>query len=172
MSYFLTHCLKITEYFGTDDLVEFNYIGGLILRNLQFLQFNTHEVYELHEDTSSKTVFIGGGLYPTLALFNHSCDPSIVRYEYNNSIFYEHIKILFDKYFRYYKGTSVYVHAITNIKAGNVIAENYGPLYSQNPIQERKNTLKEQYWFDCMCHACIDNWPLYDEMNTKEIRFK
>lgn len=66
----------------------------------------------------------------------------------------------------------MYVHAITNIKAGNVIAENYGPLYSQNPLQERKSTLKDQYWFDCNCRPCTDNWPLYDEMNTKEIRFK
>lgn len=62
---------------------EFNFIGGLVLRNLQFLQFNTHEVYELVESMtdkkSSKTVFIGGGIYPTLALFNHSCNPDIVR---------------------------------------------------------------------------------------------
>ena len=24
--------------------------------------------------------FIGAGIYPTLAMFNHSCDPSIVRF--------------------------------------------------------------------------------------------
>lgn len=82
MAYFLTLCLKIASYFENVEC-EFNYIGALMLRNLQFLQFNTHEVYELEESKtdkkSSKTVFIGGGIYPTLALFNHSCNPDIVR---------------------------------------------------------------------------------------------
>lgn len=84
MAYFLTICLKIASFFDNFE-AEFNYIGGLVLRNLQFLQFNTHEVYELVESMtdkkSSKTIFVGGGIYPTLALFNHSCNPDIVRFE-------------------------------------------------------------------------------------------
>ena len=28
----------------------------------------------------AKSTYIGAGVYPTLALFNHSCDPAIVRY--------------------------------------------------------------------------------------------
>lgn len=74
--------------------------------------------------------------------------------------------------YRYYKGTSVYVHTISNIKNGGIIAENYGPLYSQNLIEERQSTLKEQYWFDCKCQPCQEIWPLYNEMNDKELRFK
>lgn len=66
--------------------------GSLILKNLQILQFNAHEVFELqcpkpkvgknlikHNGTS---VFLAGAVFPTLALFNHSCDPSVVRYDY------------------------------------------------------------------------------------------
>lgn len=59
------------------------YVGSLLLRNLQILQFNAHEISELemHDGKldNSKSNFIGGGLYPTLSLFNHSCDPGIVR---------------------------------------------------------------------------------------------
>lgn len=64
-------------------------IGGLILKNLQILKFNAHEVFELqcpkpkvgknvikHE---GKSVFLAGAVFPTLALFNHSCDPGVVR---------------------------------------------------------------------------------------------
>lgn len=87
MSYFLAHCLKIGQFFNADNLDEFDFIGGLILRNLQFLQFNTHEIYELHQGDTSKTEFIGGGLYPTLALFNHSCNPGIVRFAKNTPSF-------------------------------------------------------------------------------------
>lgn len=64
-------------------------IGGLILKNLQVLQFNAHEVFELQCPKpkvgknilkhDGKSVFLAGAVFPTLALFNHSCDPSVVR---------------------------------------------------------------------------------------------
>lgn len=63
--------------------------GGLILKNLQILQFNAHEVFELQcakpkvgkniIKHSGKSAFLAGAVFPTLALFNHSCDPSVVR---------------------------------------------------------------------------------------------
>lgn len=155
MASFLTGCLLTSGYFSdpnnTDDL---QFIASLVLRNLQFIQFNSHEIFDLVRAKSkgnTKTVFIGGGLYPTLALFNHSCDPSVVRY---------------------FKGTTVYVNAVRNIKAGTSIGENYGPLYTQNHKVERIKKLQTQYMFDCNCKACLENWPTYDEMNTSEIRFK
>lgn len=64
------------------------------------------------------------------------------------------------------------VHVIKTIKQGESINENYGPIYSQNQIADRKKTLNEIYWFDCQCVPCTENWPLYDEMNDQEIRFK
>lgn len=78
MAYFLTHCLRLAEFFPADATDDFDFVGALVLRNLQIVQFNSHEVYELAKD-GSRTVFLGGGLYPTLALFNHSCNPGIVR---------------------------------------------------------------------------------------------
>jgi SET and MYND domain-containing protein 4 len=69
-----------------DDVALF---GGLILKNLQVLQFNAHEVFEVQCPKpnvgrnvikhSGKSVFLAGAVFPTLALFNHSCDPSLVR---------------------------------------------------------------------------------------------
>lgn len=73
---------------------------------------------------------------------------------------------------RYYKGCAVHVHSVSNIKSGGTISENYGPIYSQHPMDDRKSTLKDQYWFDCNCKCCIENWPLYDGMKTDEIRFR
>lgn len=94
MAIFLLRLLKFGKYFPfecTDDVFNDDevYFGSLILRHLQLLQFNAHEVSELKnlskpvqvEGTMTKyeNATIGAGLYPTLALFNHSCDPSIVR---------------------------------------------------------------------------------------------
>lgn len=63
--------------------------GGLILKNLQILKFNAHEVFELQCPKpkvgknvikhDGKSVFLAGAVFPTLALFNHSCDPGVVR---------------------------------------------------------------------------------------------
>ncbi|GLV37710.1 SET and MYND domain containing class 4 member 3 [Carabus blaptoides fortunei] len=134
------------------------YIGGLLLHNLQVLQFNAHEVAELQFDSDypgeldrAKSQFIGGGLFPTLALFNHSCEPGIVRY---------------------FSGLKVIVRSVKSIESGNIIAENYGPIYTQTPKEVRKAELKTQYWFDCNCTPCTENWPLFDDMNTAILPFK
>jgi hypothetical protein len=73
--------VDVSEHELTQDEV---FVGGLLLRHLQLLQFNAHEISELQLESprklnSARSVFLGGGLFPTLALFNHSCDPGIVR---------------------------------------------------------------------------------------------
>lgn len=90
MSTFLVKILDANHYFDSDisgktgDMCEDDriFIGELILRNLQILQFNSHQVFDLLKSTTTgarQTVAIGAALYTTLALFNHSCNPSIVR---------------------------------------------------------------------------------------------
>lgn len=90
MSTFLVKVLEANQYFDSDisnrsaDVYERdkNFIGSLILRNLQILQFNSHEIFDLLKSDKTglrQTIAIGAGLYTTLALFNHSCNPSIVR---------------------------------------------------------------------------------------------
>ncbi|OWR44094.1 hypothetical protein KGM_213148 [Danaus plexippus plexippus] len=141
-----------------DDAASF---GCLILKNLQVLQFNAHEVFEIqclkpkdgtrflkHE---GKSVFIGGAVYPTLALFNHSCEPGIVRY---------------------FCGSRIVVCAVKNIRKGEEVAENYGPIFTTVPKDKRQSQLKEQYWFDCKCLPCEQNWPKYEDMTENYLRFK
>jgi SET and MYND domain-containing protein 4 len=75
--------LLLTEETQLTD--EERWIGSLLLRQVQMLQFNAHEVAELQMASPSslegvKSVFMGAAVYPTLSLFNHSCEPSIVRY--------------------------------------------------------------------------------------------
>lgn len=77
--------MEIGELHGDDILL----FGSLILKNLQILQFNAHEVFELQCQKpkvgqyvikhDGKSVFLAGAVFPTLALFNHSCDPGVVR---------------------------------------------------------------------------------------------
>ncbi|XP_050308139.1 SET and MYND domain-containing protein 4-like [Anthonomus grandis grandis] len=164
MSIYLLRILKHGSYFGDyqDDILTEDelFIGSLILRHLQILQFNAHEVSELQNSTDlaqkSPIMFtnyenatIGAALYPTLALFNHSCDPSIVRYNIKNKII---------------------VRAIKPIKADDIIYENYGPLYMTDTLEKRQEELKNNYWFECLCQPCTDLWPTFQEMKENELR--
>ena len=90
-------------------------------------------------------------MYPTLALFNHSCDPCIVRY---------------------YVEDHVVVQAIKNIRKGDEICENYGPIFFHSDKEDRVQRLEKQYWFRCECVACQENWPTMHEMTQDVLNFR
>nr|CAD7269498.1 unnamed protein product [Timema shepardi] len=160
MAVFLFRCLHVSGYFGESSSLSGTHlnpdqrlVGGLLLRHLQVLQFNAHEISELQlgNKGEGKSVFLGGGLYPTLALFNHSCNPGVTRY---------------------FRGTSVVVRTVTTHRRGEMLAENYGPIFTQDPRALRQTTLKEQYHFECVCAPCRQDWPKFEEMNPGLLRFR
>lgn len=58
-------------------------IAVILLRNLEILQFNAHEISEAvkcKKTKSLKTFNIGVGLYKTASYFNHDCFPAVSRY--------------------------------------------------------------------------------------------
>lgn len=91
MALFLLKCLKAGGYFDkkgeiieSENLSENEvFIAKLLLHHLQVSQFNAHEVSELQVKKeglpTSSSEFIGGAIYPTLALLNHSCNPAVIR---------------------------------------------------------------------------------------------
>lgn len=118
------------------------------------MQFNAHEISELQykgKNDTGTSVFIGGGLYPTVAFFNHSCDPGVVRY---------------------FNGNTIMLRAIKFISKGSMVAENYGPIFTQEAKEERQKKLLEQYHFKCMCVPCMENWPTFKEMDDSILRFR
>ena len=155
---FLLKLLQQGGFFGKmpcshQDLA---FIGGLILRHLQSNPCNAHEISELQLNpssvASSETDEIAAGIYATLSLFNHSCDPSITRNFY---------------------GDTCVVHAIKNIPTGEEISDNYGTLCALTVKAERQEKLNSQYYFTCRCNACENNFPLYvDIPNTTSPVFK
>ncbi len=70
-----------------------------------------------NREEGAESNFIGAGIYPTLAMFNHSCDPSIVRF---------------------YVEDVVCVQAIKNIRKGEEICENYGPIFFHSNKEDRQ----------------------------------
>lgn len=79
---FLLKILRIKEYFGykpadshlTKKEVA---VGELMYKYMHMFRYNLHIMFELPHIKMAHG--IGTALYPTLTLFNHSCDPSVTR---------------------------------------------------------------------------------------------
>lgn len=162
MTTFILRFLQHSGFFGrrTTESVEPTKkeleVGVLILGLLQALQFNAHEIFETklgqnHRISGSKLVYIGVGIYKTGSLFNHECDfPSVIRS---------------------FMGKKMIFNASHPHKKGDLVTENYGPIFTKKSFQERQRALKGRYWFTCQCKACVENWPLLDTLKDTA-RFK
>lgn len=159
---------QMSGYFGckklktpaalTEDEV---YIGGLLVHLFELMQFNTHGVTEsLDREPIKKNAevaefdnrirLVGNGLYPTLCLFNHSCD--------NNT-------------YKYYAGSNLVVIASKNIYEGEEVTEGYFPTAQMIPRPQRRAWLAEHYWFECQCHACIEDLPTLENISKQYQNF-
>jgi len=136
-------------------------VARLLKHFLECIQFNTHTIESIYENRvvgwdaetrlwksslrcnvgdSVETVRIGGGVYPTMALVNHSCDPNFVL------VFWGRVAVAI---------------ASRSIAAGEEINDNYGANYASMPLQERRPFLEKSHWFTCSCKACKNNYPEY-----------
>ena len=157
---FLLKFIEQNDFFTADVTGESLFtkkvcIGSHILKQLQMLPCNAHAISELHIDRSSiadsELKEIGSAIYATLSLLNHSCDPSVVRHSY---------------------GSSCALRAIKKIPKGEMIIDNYGSLYAVNGRSDRQKLVSSQYYFNCYCEACQNDWPLYNKLPNKIPQFQ
>ncbi|GLH03679.1 SET and MYND domain-containing protein 4 [Gryllus bimaculatus] len=78
----------------------------------------------------AKPVYVGVAIYPSAALCNHECYPGLARY---------------------FVGTTLVLRALRPLRAGDALAENYGPAFVKFPLASRKKALLSRYWFNCTC---------------------
>lgn len=133
------------------------FVGGLVLRHLQSVSCNAHEISQIKLDSDAKKPLesaigkgIGAGIYALLSIFNHSCDPHVTR----NFI-----------------GSRCQVRAIRNANKTEEVFDNYGVVYAVNPADERSEKLVNQYFFSCRCKPCSMSWPLFEKIpnNLKQV---
>ncbi|RMC12585.1 hypothetical protein DUI87_10107 [Hirundo rustica rustica] len=74
---------------------------------------------------------VGVGLYPSMSLLNHSCDPNCV--------------IVFEGY-------QLLLHSVREIQIGEELTISY--IESLMPTRERQKQLVRQYCFECDCLLC------------------
>jgi tetratricopeptide (TPR) repeat protein len=143
--------LKSTGYFGelaldTDTKLK---VMDIIHNLLQIQDCNTHPILTVVEERGNQVglVKIGNCILVSISShFNHSCCPNTCRI--NN-------------------GDKTVLIATRNIKVGEEISDTYSSHYSEMPVEQRKEWLSENFYFDCACKACAEKWPTYETMEGK-----
>ncbi|XP_046483221.1 SET and MYND domain-containing protein 4-like isoform X1 [Neodiprion pinetum] len=134
---------ELPKMLDTDSLAEnpkVRFIGGLILKHLQIIPSNIHSFGELRglEDYER-----GAAAMPFYSLINHSCDPNVTRQS---------------------RPKHIVLYALYPIAEGEQIFDNYGLHYALTVKNERQEKLRKQFYFDCECRPCREEWPLYDQL--------
>lgn len=140
---FLARCLSL----GVSSCINESSSCVSLLRLLQQSSCNAYQLSELLLPSEgvrgARPLELGGAVYPTVSLTNHSCWPNVARHCY---------------------GTVCVVRASRPIRRGQEILDNYGPNFLAETRDRRKSFLKTQYFFSCGCDACVEDWPMSDRL--------
>jgi len=63
------------------------------------------------------------------------------------------------------------VRVIRAVKRGGEVTIDYGFDFYANSLEARQKRAESQYHFTCKCVACTENWPVYDDLLTKEVSY-
>ncbi|XP_023290633.1 SET and MYND domain-containing protein 4 [Orussus abietinus] len=117
------------------QLAEITFCSTLMLRACVIMSSNC---FSIQPEPGIKS---GSGLYVCHSLYNHSCTPNT---------------------FRHFEGLTMITRALHLVRPGDQIFTSYGAGYAFMTRPERKRKIMEEYFFDCTCPACVDDWPTYN----------
>ncbi|CRK91552.1 CLUMA_CG005209, isoform A [Clunio marinus] len=124
---------------------------NFMFKHIQIAESNFHELYSLKaEKMEQSNEQFGVGSFPFASLLNHSCLPNV---------------------FRLSSDGLNYVIVARHIEKGEQIFDNYGYHHSIHTLQQRRNGLVDRYQFNCCCDACVNNFPLFEELLEKDKDF-
>nr|XP_027309659.2 histone-lysine N-methyltransferase SMYD3 isoform X1 [Anas platyrhynchos] len=101
---------------------------------IDFFQIFTKVTCNCFTISNGEMQDVGVGLYPSMSLLNHSCDPNCV--------------IVFEGY-------QLLLRSVREIQIGEELTISY--IESLMPTSERQKQLMRQYCFECDCHLCQDH---------------
>nr|XP_053657059.1 SET and MYND domain-containing protein 4-like [Cherax quadricarinatus] len=153
---YLAHCLRLTGYFGPDDNEDnIIFAASLLLRHLQGGSCNAYEISEFDVGSegiaSTKMIEVGGALYTTISLTNHSCVSNTTRYSVGD------------------KCVLRATRSISRVVKFSIITVS---IFYSVTVNERQEALFNQYKFKCMCEACKWAWPLYPHHPAETLIFR
>ena len=126
-------------------------MAAIVAKHIQACSCNAYEINEFlrkgHSLIDCQNIELGGAVYPSISLSNHSCAANTSRTNY---------------------GRQGVVMATRTINTNEKVYDNYGHFYHTDPRETRQQVLAAQYFFPCSCLACKDDWPTYRELSRKD----
>ncbi|XP_046406164.1 SET and MYND domain-containing protein 4-like [Ischnura elegans] len=124
-------------------------VGSALLRHLQSCACNAYEITETligggRGVKHAEPLELGGAVYTTVSLLNHGCSGNLARHSVN--------------------GKFCVVRASRSIRSGEELLDNYGVHFVNTPLAERQAALQRQYFFQCRCVACTEEWETFDKL--------
>jgi SET and MYND domain-containing protein 4 len=113
-------------------------IGGWPLKHIQFDD----------DDPKNPSFFqqlIGNGCYLFCSLLNHSCAPNLKRLNVDDK---------------------VVIIVSRQIKQGGQLFDSYRPNFNNQFKAQRQEALLKDYGFVCDCEACINDWPMNENLQV------
>jgi len=155
----LTRCLQLSGWFPEHLREDINCeevvgVAAIVCKHIQSCSCNAYEINEFirrgHSLIDCQNVELGGAVYPTISLSNHSCCANTSRTNY---------------------GKYGVVHAIKTIFPNEKVYDNYGHFYHTDSREQRQQVLSSQYFFTCMCTACKEDWDTYRDISRRPPSF-
>lgn len=142
---------KQTPFGGTMSKEE-TILSRVVYHFQEGIQYNLHSVDEVVKSklsgiASPQLSEVGCGVFPSLLLLNHSCEPNTVRISAN--------------------GNQVLMFAKRRIKAGDEISDNYGIHHLSMTFEERQEALNRGFNFSCCCEACAKDYPRMKSLRSQ-----
>ncbi|KAL5236447.1 hypothetical protein ACI65C_003857 [Semiaphis heraclei] len=138
LHYLMLSGLQIPEcYIGT---VGASLVHIIIVLDLNCRKLNIDAPTISFQGKRQLTLTIALTLYPTISLFNHSCDPNIER----SGELSDRKRVM---------------KAIQPIPKGTQLFATYGIIFKGHDKKSRQDLCNKGFNFKCYCQPCIKNWP-------------
>ena len=119
------------------------YFTYLLFHFALAIRSNNHGISAL-TTTMDKNRRYALGIFPKVAcLLNHSCNPNTAVVVQND----EQV-----------------TYATKQIKPGEEICHIYNCHFADTPFEKRQKEMFKNYHFKCACLACMENYPIYEEL--------
>ncbi|RLU17425.1 hypothetical protein DMN91_009660 [Ooceraea biroi] len=134
---FFPKTYKLDDLKDISGFAELKFCASVMFRACVMMSSNCFSIQQ------EPGIVSGSGLYVAHSLYNHSCAPNT---------------------FRHFEGLTMITRALTPIRPGDQVFTSYGGVYAHMARSERKQKILQDYFLDCDCPACENDWPMYNQV--------